>query len=235
MKNKFTLAAELRADVGKGASRRLRRNDMVPAIIYGLDKNPANVTLNHKELMKALENEVFYSNILTLDLDGKSEKVVLKDVQRHPYKPRILHLDFLRISDKEKLSMNIQLHFKGGDVAPGVKLKGGVIYHLLSEVEVRCLPADLPEYIEVDLSNLDLDETIHLSDLVLPAKVEIHGLVVGSANDKPVASVHMPRVVEEAGTESAPVSAAVETVSEAKAKAAAAEEAELEAATGKKK
>ena len=235
MADNFTLIAESRADVGKGASRRLRHRDMVPAIIYGVGKPPTSISLDHKKFAKALESEAFYSHILSLELAGQEEKVVLKDVQRHPYKPRILHADFQRISANEKLNMYIQLHFKGADVAPGVKQKGGVVSYLLTEVEIRCLPANLPEYIEVDLSNLNLDQTIHLSDLVLPKDTEILGLVAGGDNDKPIVSIHMPRVVVEEVPGATAAPAAVETVAEAKAKAAAAAEAELDAATGGKK
>lgn len=191
----FTLTATKRSGVGRGASRRLRYADQVPAIVYGAGKEPQNITINHRSLVRALENEAFYSHILTLELDGKTEKVVLKDIQRHPYRPSIMHIDLQRVSADEKLTMLIPLHFMGADVAPGVKQDGGVVSHLLSEVEVRCLPADLPEYIEVDIAQLKLNETIHLSGLKLPKGVEIVALAHGE--DKPVVTIYIPRAIVE--------------------------------------
>jgi large subunit ribosomal protein L25 len=221
MLDTFSVTANLRPNLGKGESRRLRRSDYIPAVLYGAGKAPINITLVHNDFFRALENRAFYTHILTLKMDGQEEKVILRDLQRHPFKPKILHVDFQRISATEKLTMNIPLRFQGGDIAPGVKLKGGIVAHLLSDVEIRCLPKDLPEYIMVDLSKLELDQTIHLSDLASPKDTEIYGLVPGSANDKPVVSIHMPRAAVEETVE-APVSAAVETIAEAKAKEAAA-------------
>jgi large subunit ribosomal protein L25 len=195
MKDIFTITATARGDTGKGASRRLRHADRVPAIVYGAGKKPENISVEHNVLNLALQSEAFYTRILTLNVDGKQEKVILRDLQRHPFKPRILHMDLQRISATEKLTMRIPLHFKGGDVAPGVKLAGGLISHLMSEVEVRCLPADLPEFIEVDLSSLELNQAVHLSSLVLPKGVEIVELLHGE--DKPVATVYIPRAVVE--------------------------------------
>ena len=189
------LEAESRTDIGKGASRRLRRDDKVPAIIYGAHAAPQNVSLEHNKINRALENEAFYTKILTLNIDGKPEKVVLKSLQRHPYKPRIAHVDFQRISATEKIIMRIPLHFVGSDVAPGVKQAGGIVSHLMSQVEVRCLPADLPEFIEVDLSKLELNQTVHLSNLALPKNVEIISLA--HKEDKPVATIYIPAAVEE--------------------------------------
>ena len=193
----FELTATQRGDVGKGASRRLRKNtDKIPAILYGADKDAATISLNKFQVAKALQNEAFYSHILTLDIDGEKQQAVLKAVQRHPYKPLIQHMDFLRITGKEKIRMNVPLHFTGEENAPGVK-DDGVVSHLLSNVAVFCLPKDLPEYIEVDLSNLKLDESIHLSDLKLPANIELCDLTHGHHVDKMVASVYIPRFVEE--------------------------------------
>ncbi|MFA6408624.1 MAG: 50S ribosomal protein L25/general stress protein Ctc [Gammaproteobacteria bacterium] len=228
----FTIIAQNRADVGKGASRRLRRSDLVPAIVYGAGKEPVNITVEQIKFLQALSNEAFYTRILTLKINDQEEKVVLRDLQRHPYEPRILHADFQRVSTSEKITMRIPLHFKGGDVSPGVKLKGGVVAHLLSDIDIRCLPADLPEYVDVDLSAMDIDQTLHLSDLKLPKNTEIPGLVKDSPNDRAVASVHIPRAVVEETVAPAAVSAEVETVAEAKAKEAAAEEAKAEGATG---
>lgn len=218
MNDKFTLAASVRDDIGKGASRRLRHADLVPAIIYGANKSPSTINIDHKSIMRALENEAFYSHILTINFDSQEEKVVLKDVQRHPYKPRIMHVDFMRISATEKLTMHIPLHFMGGDACPGVKVSGGLISHLMTEVAIRCLPADLPEYINVDLSKLEINQAVHLSELPVTKGVEIVDLIHGE--DRPVATVYIPRAI----VEEVPVAAAAApTEEEAKAAAAAGE------------
>lgn len=222
MATQFELNAELRLDQGKGASRRLRRNaDKVPGIIYGGGEEPTSLSFQHNQLRKALENEAFASHILTIHVDGKKHNAVLKALQRHPYKPRILHLDLLRITGKEKINMQIPLHFTGEDVAPGVKLDNGIVSHLMSSLEIRCLPADLPEYIEVDLSNLKLDESFHLSDLKLPKGVEIVALMQGVTTESnlPVASIHMPRavVIEDTAPVTAEVPAIEQTAPEATA------------------
>jgi len=218
---KFELTATNRKDVGKGASRRLRHNDQVPAIIYGAHMQPQMICVDHNKISKALENEAFYTTILTLNVDGKSEQVVLKNLQRHPYKPRLLHLDFQRISATEKITMRIPLHFTGSDVAPGVKQAGGIVSHLMSQVEVRCLPKDLPEFIAVDLSHLELNQTVHLSNLTLPQGIEIIDLT--HKEDKPVATIYIPSAIEE--ETAAPVApaegeAAVATTTEGAAPAA---------------
>jgi large subunit ribosomal protein L25 len=194
-KQKFELAADVRHDMGKGASRRLRREEKVPGVVYGGGKAPVSLTLEHKSISKSLENEAFYSHILTLKTNNEAERVILKDVQRHPYKPRIIHVDFQRVRADEKLHMHIPLHFKGGDIAPGVRESGGLISHIMSDVEVACLPDNLPEYIELDISGMQLNQILHLSDIQLPQGVEIIALTHG--DDKPVVSVHMPRIEEE--------------------------------------
>jgi large subunit ribosomal protein L25 len=200
---KFELDAQVRDDMGKGASRRLRHANKVPAIVYGGGEEAVALTLDHNKTMNALSHEAFYSHILTLKINDKSEKVILKALQRHPAKPRISHIDFLRIRADQKLHMNIPLHFMGEEKALGVE-KGGAISHLISDVEVSCLPADLPEFIEVDVSNVDLDQTLHLSDLVLPKGVELlafsHGV---EDHDIPVVSIHIPRMMEEETVETA--------------------------------
>lgn len=187
----FELSAESRSALGRGASRRLRRENQVPAIIYGGDEPALSISVSHNQLSKALENEAFYSHILTIHLDGKKHQAVLKDLHRHPFKPRILHMDLLRITGKEKITMNVPLHFVGEDKAPGVKIGGGIVSHILTSVEVRCLPSDLPEYIEVDLSNLNIDESIHLSQIKLSQGIELVALLHG--DDLSVASIHVPR------------------------------------------
>lgn len=191
---KFELEASARSEVGKGASRRLRRGENIPAILYGGGKPPTNILLKQKDISKALENEATYSHILTLKTDGASERVILKAVQRHPFKPRIQHVDFQRVRADEKLQMHVPLHFLGGENAPGTK-EGGVISHISSDVLVSCLPADLPESIEIDLSNMTLNQILHLSDIKLPKGVELVDLAHG--NDKGIVSLHIPRVEEE--------------------------------------
>ena len=203
MKNLFEVQAELRTDLGKGASRRLRHAGRVPAIVYGSDEAPTSVTVEHNKFLRHLAEDAFYSHILTLNVDGKKQQVVLKDLQRHPASDvKIMHADFLRVSANHALTMNVPLHFNGEDVAPGVK-SGGLIAHLMSEVEISCLPKDLPESIDVDVAGLDMDETIHLSELVLPAGVVLTALSHSqdeeleegerSSYDQAVVSIHAPR------------------------------------------
>ena len=203
----FELAADVRSDLGKGASRRLRHTNKVPAVLYGAHKEPAYLLLNHDDVVKRLEHESFYSHILTLKVNGQSERAVLKDLQRHPSQPRVIHMDFQRVSETEKLRMHVPLHFVHADIAPGVKKSGGIVSHLLIDVEVVCLPKDLPEFVEVDLAHLELGHAVHLSDLKLPAGVQLTALAHG--NDQPVASIHLPRAaIEEAST--APVAPVTE-------------------------
>lgn len=202
----FELEAQVRQDKGKGASRRLRRAEQVPAILYGASKEATSLVLDHNKVSAALQNEAFYTHILTLKIDNKPEKVILKDLQRHPYKPHILHLDFLRINANEKLKMHVPLHFIDADKAPGVKA-GGLVSHLISDIEISCLPANLPEFIEVDLSGMALNQLLHLSELKLPKGVETVALSHG--HDLPVASIHLPHVEETlTATTTAPTAAA---------------------------
>ncbi|MFO1257986.1 MAG: 50S ribosomal protein L25/general stress protein Ctc [Gammaproteobacteria bacterium] len=196
---KFELSATVRNDMGKGASRRLRRlENCVPGIVYGAEKAAQPISLIEKDVKKALENEAFYSHILKLTIDGKTEQVVLKDLQRHPYKARLLHLDFLRVSATQKLHMHIPLHFINQETAPGVK-EGGLVSHHVVELEVKCLPADLPEYIEIDMGQLGMDGVIHLSDVKLPKGVELIAHV-DEEHDTPVASIHRLRAAVEEET-----------------------------------
>lgn len=195
MKESFTVNAELRADQGKGASRRLRRTGKVPAILYGGKDQPQSLVLSHHEMKKHLETEAFYSHILTLKFDGKEQQAVLKDIQRHPAEPLLMHFDFQRVYADQAIRMEVPLHFKGAEVAPGIKIGGGVAEHHLMQVEVECLPKDLPEFIEVDMSKLELNEAVHLSHLKLPAGVTLVELKHGK--DPSVAVIHVPRVVEE--------------------------------------
>jgi large subunit ribosomal protein L25 len=208
-KQHFVLEAEIRKDLGRSASRCLRRNDKIPAVIYGAGKEAISLTLDHNKVLHALEHEAFYSSILEIKVGSKTEKAVLKDLQRHAYKPKIAHVDFLRVDSKTEIHMHVPLHFTGE--CPAVK-EGGVMTHLLNEVEVICLPGDLPEYLNVDVSNLQLDHTIHLSDLTLPKGVRLAELV--HDNDAAVANVHLPRVSKEAEEDesAAPAAAEVPTV-----------------------
>jgi len=188
----FTVNAESRSDVGKGASRRLRRDGKVPAVIYGSGKDPQSVTVNHDDFMHHLEHEAFYSHILTVSVDGKKEKAVLKDLQRHPSKPKILHVDFQRVGDTDIIHMHIPVHFVNEDACVGVKA-GGLISHLMTAIDVACKAKDLPEYLEVDVAGLDVGGSLHLSDIQLPSGVEIPALALGADHDLPVVSIHIPR------------------------------------------
>ena len=193
----YDLQAKSREDMGKGASRRLRRlADSVPAIVYGGKKGPQPITLAHKDISHALENEAFYSHIINLEVDGKGQDVILKDVQRHPAKPVIMHVDFLRVSKTKKLTTRVPLHFINEETSVGVKMQGGKVTHNMTDLEVSCLPANLPEYIEVDLAEAEVDQIIHISDINLPEGVESVSLSHGEGHDLPVASIHVPKTVE---------------------------------------
>ena len=219
MADKLQLEAEVRTDIGKGASRRLRHADKVPAIIYGAGKDPQPLVLEHNKVIKALENEEYYSQIITLKVDKREEQAVLKALQRHPYKPKVTHMDFLRIKAGEEITMQIPLHFIGEEDSPGVK-QNGTISHHISEVEIRCLPVNLPKYIEVDVSAMDLDDSIHLSSLKMPKGVDL-ATPVDEEHDQPVISIHLAKIAEEPkavpeeeGEEAAPESEAAEATKE---------------------
>jgi len=210
------LNAELRADQGKGASRRLRHTDKLPAIVYGTGKDAVNLMLTQREVRAHLKNETFYSSILSLKYAGKSEQVILRDIQHHPYKLDIMHMDFQRVDANKKLHMHVPLHFTNEDKSPGVKLEGGIVSHVVIEVEIECLPKDIPEFIEVDVSGLHTNHAIHLSELKLPAGVEIRALKHGVDHDSAVVSIHPPKQVAEetpavAVAEVAPVAAPAPT------------------------
>ncbi len=193
----FEIIAEPREDMGKGASRRLRREAKVPGIVYGAKKDAASIMVKQNEIMHHLEDEAFYSHILTLQVGKAKEKVVLKDLQRHPYKPVVLHLDLLRVDENETLTMRVPLHFLNEDKCIGVKQGGGVVSHVMTDLEIVCLPKDLPEYIEVDMAEIDLGEGIHLTDLKLPEGSEIAALLHGGDAAQIVATVHIPKVIVE--------------------------------------
>jgi large subunit ribosomal protein L25 len=204
------LNAELRTDMGKGASRRLRRANKLPAILYGAGKDPENLTLEQKDVQYELQHEAFFTQVLELNIGGKKQDVLLRDLQHHPYRQDILHMDFQRVEALKEVHVNVPLHFINEDIAPGVKTEGGAISHVISEVEIVCLPKDIPEFIDVDLSEVHMGEIVHLSDLKMPAGVEVFALKQGEEHDSAVASIHVRKVVEEHEEVEAPAEAAEE-------------------------
>jgi len=192
----FALNAELRSEYGKGASRRLRRMGKVPAVIYGGGEDPVSVTFDHEKLLHSLDQEAFYSHILTVDVAGKSQRAILRDLQRHPYKPTVLHMDLLRVRDDSSINVHVPLHFLNEDTCVGAKLEGGVISHNIVEIEISCLPKDLPEFIEVDTAELKLNDSLHLSDIKVADSVTIVELSHGEDHDHVVVSVHAKRAAE---------------------------------------
>ena len=204
MSTDFILQAKGREDTGKGASRRLRRlAGEVPAIVYGGKKDPTKIALTHKDVAKALENEAFFSSIISLDIEGASEDVIIKDIQRHPAKKIVLHIDFFRVSKTTVLQTKVPLHFINEDTCPGVKLGGGIVAHTMTDIEIQCLPKNLPEFIEVDMAEVDLGDIVHISDIVLPEGVESVALNLGADHDLSVATINKPKAVEvEEDTES---------------------------------
>ncbi|MFZ5560559.1 MAG: 50S ribosomal protein L25/general stress protein Ctc [Pseudomonadota bacterium] len=198
MSASFTLNANGRADAGKGASRRLRRLEgRLPAVIYGGSQEAQSISLELRELNKALESEAFYSHILTINIDGKPQQAVLKALQRHPAKNTPMHADFLRVDATHKLTMKVPVHYLNQDTCVGVKLEGGELAVMAAEVEIACLPADLPEYLAVDVQDLHIGTTLHLSDIKLPQGVEIPALTLGHDHDQPIVNVHKSRVEAE--------------------------------------
>ncbi|UJP04098.1 MAG: 50S ribosomal protein L25/general stress protein Ctc [Nitrosomonas sp.] len=200
---KIEISADKRTLQGKGASRRLRGSGKVPAIIYGGDQAAQSIEMDHNDLYHKLRLEAFHASVLSLDVAGKKEPVLLRDIQMHPYKQQVLHVDFQRVDKNKKIHMKVPLHFINAEVAPGVKTAGGIVSHILTEVDISCLPDDLPEFISVDLAELTAGHTLHLSDLVLPKGVETVALSKG--DNLPVVTIVIPRSVlsEEAGAEGA--------------------------------
>ena len=178
----FEMTAKKRNDQGTGASRRLRRAGRVPAIVYGGAEAAQAIDLDMNTILLNLRKEAFHASVLTLDIDGKKESVLLRDSQMHPYKAIVLHVDFQRVDPNQKLHQKVPLHFVNADVAPGVKLSGGLVSHAMNELDVSCLPANLPEFIEVDLKELKVGQSIHVKDLTLPKGVS----VVSHGQDNPV-------------------------------------------------
>jgi large subunit ribosomal protein L25 len=198
MATEHKITATGRSDEGKGASRRLRRTAQIPAIVYGGHADPKSIQLEHEKTWLASQNEWFYSSILSLELDGKVEKVLLRDMQRHPYKQQIMHIDFQRVSENEAIRVNVPLHFINDDKSPAGKAAGVALTHEMNEVEVTCLPKDLPEFIEVDLTNMQIGDTIHLSDVKFPQGVE-PTMKIDDEHDPAVAVArHVKEEVEEA-------------------------------------
>lgn len=232
MKENFVVNAEPRALHGKGASRRLRREGKVPAVLYGGKGEAEALTLDHNEMWKHLKTEAFYSHLLTLKIGGKDQQVVLKDLQRHPVNEYLVHVDLLRVLADVALRMHVPLHFKGSEVAPGVKTGGGVVEHHLNQVVVECLPKFLPEYIEVDLSAMEINQSIHLSQLKLSEGVSLVELKHG--NDQSVVSLHLPRAVVEEAPAEAPATAEVPATAQKAPDAAAAPAAGAKGAAPKK-
>ncbi len=204
------LNASIREDMGKGASRRLRHEAKLPAIVYGAGKEPVNLTLAQKDVQYHLNNEAFYSQVLSLNVEGKKEDVLLRDLQHHPARLDILHIDFQRVDVNKVVHVLISLHFEGEDICPGVKTEGGAISHNMTEVEVECLPKDIPEFITVDVSEMHTNDILHLSDLVLPEGAEVAALKHGEGHDSPVVGIHARKVVAEDEDESPDAEAASE-------------------------
>src|SRR5579859_6194958 len=235
MKTSFELVAEFREMQGKGASRRLRHEGKVPAILYGGHSDAKALSLSHQKLLIMLDNERFYSTILSLKVGDQTQAAILKDVQRHPFKNAIVHVDFQRVEDNEKIRISIPLHFVGAAVSPGVKSQGGIVSHMRNEAEVSCLPKDLPEFIEVDISGLSLNESIHLSQLKIPPGVV---LVELAKEDAAVVAIHSPRAEEPEPTAAAAATAGAEgaaAAAPAAAGAAGADAAKAPAAAAGKK
>ncbi|WP_111414624.1 50S ribosomal protein L25/general stress protein Ctc [Billgrantia lactosivorans] len=195
----FTLNASVRNDLGKGASRRLRRANLeVPAIVYGGEKAPQPISLEKSAFYKAIEDEAFFSSVLNLVIDGKSEQVVVRDLQRHPYKPLVTHADFMRVDATHEITISVPLHVVGEEKSKGIKDQGGELHVLSNEVQISCLPKDLPDFLEVDISDIEMGTTLHLSDLKLPAGVTLVELTHGADHDNAVLSITKPKGRSEA-------------------------------------
>lgn len=197
MSKGFELVAELREDAGKGSSRRLRREGKVPAIIYGGGMPPRSLSFERNALMRQMEQEAFFSSVINVQVGKKQQPAILKDVQMHPAKRMVLHMDLQRIIATEKIRMSVPIHYLNEATAIGVKLGGGTVSHMYSEVDISCLPKNLPEYLEVDIAELELDQMLHLSDIKLPDGVEITELAQGPENDKPIVAIHILKVAVE--------------------------------------
>ena len=200
MAKDFDLIADFREDQGKGASRRLRRQGKVPAIIYGAGRPPRSITFDHNAVVQQLENESFYSSILKVKVGEKSQAAILKDVQRHPFKRLIMHIDLQRIVEDQAIKMNVPIHYLGEEDAVGVREGGGTVTKMVNDVEVTCLPKDLPEFLELDITHLGLDEMMYLTDIKVSEGVEIVGLAQAEEEQaQPIVSIHFihEEIIEE--------------------------------------
>lgn len=190
MSQTHEIKAESRKDEGKGASRRLRRASFVPAVVYGGEKAPESIQIEHNTILLAAKHEWFFSSILDLNVDGKVQKVLVRDWQKHPFKQLMMHMDFLRVNEKEAIRVSVPLHFLNQEKSPAAKMSGVVVSHNLTEVEISCLAKDLPEFIELDLGALEPGDIVHLSDLKLPANVELVALHLGESHDVAVVTAN---------------------------------------------
>ncbi|GHF95613.1 50S ribosomal protein L25/general stress protein Ctc [Thalassotalea marina] len=190
MTDLFTLEAEVRTDLGKGASRRLRHANKVPAILYGEEKEPVSLTLAHNKVVRAQQEEAFYTQVLTLVIGGEKVECVVKDMQRHPFKPQVMHLDFLRVDASHPIHSNVPVHFVNEEAATK---KGGTIAHHIAEIAVTCLPGNLPEFIEVDVADIEVGQTLHLSDVKFPEGVTSDELAKGESHDQAVVTLNAPK------------------------------------------
>ncbi|HEY5020115.1 MAG TPA: 50S ribosomal protein L25/general stress protein Ctc [Steroidobacteraceae bacterium] len=237
MRITYQVGADSRHDQGKGASRRLRRAGKVPAVLYGGEGGPRSITLDHQQLLTLIDKEKFYSSIISVNVDAQPQPAIVRDVQMHPARNAVVHVDLQRVVESEKLRIHLPIHFKGEAVAPGVKTQGGIVSHLMQDVEISCMPADLPEFLELDLSAMNLNETLSLGDIPLPAGVTIPEL---AHRNPPVVSVHSPRAAEPepeaavAATETAVAVAVPAAADAAKKEEPKKEEAKKEAAPAKK-
>ena len=189
---KIEIKAEPRSLQGTGASRRLRRTELVPGVLYGGGKEATAIQMDHKDLFINLKKEAFHASILDLEVGGEKAQVLLRDYQMHPFKQRVLHVDFQRVAADKKIHVRVPLHFINAEISPGVKVAGGIVQHVMNELEISCLPKDLPEFIEVDLANIQAGHSLHLSTVTLPPGVEA---VVPKGEDPTVATVVIPRVL----------------------------------------
>ena len=204
MGQEFDLIADYREDQGKGASRRLRLEGKIPAIIYGAGRPPRALTFDHSKVVRQLENESFYSSILNVKVGEKSQAAIVKDIQRHPSKRVIMHIDLQRIVEDQAIKMNVPIHYIGEEEAPGVTDGGGTVTKRVNDVEVTCLPKDLPEYLELDISELGLDEMMYMTDIKVPEGVEIVGLAQAEEEQaQPIVSIHFihEEIIEEEAPE----------------------------------
>jgi large subunit ribosomal protein L25 len=233
MRTTFEVSADSRNTQGKGASRRLRRSGKVPAILYGGEDKATNITLDHQKLMTLVDKEKFYSSIITLKIDGKPQPALVKDVQMHPARNAVVHVDLQRVLEDQPIRLHLPIHFLNEATSPGVKLQGGTVSHLRSDIEIACLPKDLPEALELDIGAMSIGDSIYLSDLKLPPGVTIPELVHG--RDAPVVAIHAPRAQEEVEAVVAEAAAAPAAGAPAAGAPAAAAGAKKDAAPAAKK